>query len=107
MISRLNSLFGEATPLKDRALFVNQVVSITRENEVVMAQVKSDNTREQVLKGNLPGAVQGAVVRALTSHQSLATLLLKSDKQSMSALTDIVYDLLNRGDLIDLEEIGV
>lgn len=73
-----------------------------------MAQVNSDNTREQVLKGNLPGAVQAAVVRALTSHQALATLLLKADKQiRMSALTDVVYDLLNRNSNIDLTDLGV
>ena len=107
IISKLNSLFGEATPLKDQAAFVNQVIAIARENKVVMAQVQSDNTREQVLKGNLPGAVQAAVVREMTSHKALATLLLKADKQSMSALTDVVYDLLNRNTNIDFESIGI
>ena len=54
-----------------------------------MAQVEN-NTREQALKGNLPGAVEQGVVRALSSHQKLATLVLKSDRQAMSALTDVV-----------------
>ena len=89
IIDRLNRLFGEATPLRDQATFVNHIVAIARENDVVMAQVEN-NTREQALQGNLPGAVQQGVVRALTSHQKLATLVLKSDRQSMGALTDMI-----------------
>lgn len=67
-----------------------------------MAQVES-NTREQALKGNLPGAVQQAVVRALTSHQKLATQVLKSDRQGMSALVDVIYEMLRDGKNIDLD----
>ncbi|VDA76626.1 hypothetical protein BANRA_05713 [Klebsiella pneumoniae] len=68
IIERLNSLFGEATPIQDQVAFVNQIFSIAGESDVVMAQVS--NTREQAMKGNLPGAVQQAVVRALSSHQA-------------------------------------
>lgn len=106
IIDKLNSLFGEATPLRDQVVLVNHVVSITRENDIVMAQVEN-NTREQVMKGNLPGAVEQAVVRALTSHQKLATLLLKADKQSMSAFTNIVYELVRDQRLLDMEDIGI
>lgn len=107
IIDRLNRLFGEATPLRDQATFVNHIVAIARENDVVMAQVEN-NTREQALQGNLPGAVQQGVVRALTSHQKLATLVLKSDRQSMGALTDMIYELIrdhkdiNIGDMRDI-----
>ena len=102
IIDKLNHLFGEATPLRDQAAFVNQIASIARENDVVMAQVES-NTRDQAMKGNLPGAVQQGVVRALTSHQKLATLVLKSDRQAMSALTDVIYDLISQQRNIDLD----
>ena len=101
IIDRLNRLFGETTPIADQVAFINQITSITRENDVVMAQVES-NTREQAMKGNLPGAVQQGVVRALSSHQKLATLVLKSDRQGMSALTDVVYDLLHQKEDINL-----
>ena len=67
-----------------------------------MAQVES-NTREQAMKGNLPGAVQQAVVRALSSHQKLATQVLKSDRQGMDALVDVVYEMLRNGNDIDLD----
>ena len=69
------------------------------------AQVEN-NTREQALKGNLPGAVQQGVVRALTSHQKLATLVLKSDRQAMAALTDVIYELLRDRRIINIEDLG-
>jgi type I restriction enzyme R subunit len=92
----------ERRPASDQAAFVNQIASIARENDVVMAQVES-NTRDQAMKGNLPGAVQQGVVRALTSHQKLATLVLKSDRQAMAALTDVIYELISQQRNIDLD----
>jgi type I restriction enzyme R subunit len=106
LIERLNRLFGDATPLRDQATFVNHIVSIARESDVVMAQVES-NTREQALKGNLPGAVQQGVVRALSSHQKLATQVLKADRQAMSALTDLIYELIRDKRNINLDDLDV
>lgn len=105
IIDKLNHLFGDATPLRDQATFVNHIVSIARENDVVMAQVEN-NTRDQALKGNLPGAVQQGVVRALTSHQKLATLVLKSDRQAMAALIDVIYELIRDKRDIDLDDLS-
>jgi len=45
IIGRLRHLFGDATPLRDQATFVNHIVSIASENDVVMAQVEN-STRE-------------------------------------------------------------
>ncbi|MCI5104999.1 MAG: hypothetical protein MRY60_14635, partial [Algiphilus sp.] len=104
IIERLNRLFGEATPLRDQVAFINHITSIARENDVVMAQVEN-NSRAQALKGNLPGAVQQGVVRALSSHQKLATQVLKSDHQALSALTDLIYDLIRRDGSIDLRDL--
>jgi type I restriction enzyme R subunit len=104
IIDRLNRLFGNATPLRDQATFVNHIASIARENDIVVAQVEN-NTREQALKGNLPGAVQQGVVRAFSSHQKLATQVLRSDRQAMAALTDIIYELLRDNRTINLENL--
>jgi type I restriction enzyme R subunit len=101
IIERLNSLFGEAAPLSDKIQFVNQIVSITQESDVVMAQV-SENPKEQALKGSLPGVVQKAVVRAMTSNRDLAKLILKEDSQAIDILTATVYDLLKSGDRLDI-----
>jgi len=101
IIERLNKIFGEATPLNDRIKFVNHITSIMKENDVVMAQIKN-NTRENVFKGNFPGAFQGSVVRAMTSHTALATPILTTDKQGMMALGDLVYELLRDNRILDL-----
>ena len=61
-----------------------------------MAQV-TKNSKKQALKGNLPGAVEAAVARAMSSHAALATLLLKSDKQGLGLLNPVIYDLLKHG----------
>ena len=102
IIEKLNGIFGEATPLNDQINFVNQIASITRENGNVMAQVEK-NTKEQAMKGNLPGAVEAAVARAMSSHAALATMLLKTDKQGLGLLNAVVYDMLKSGGHIDLE----
>ena len=106
VIDRLNRLFGDVTPTIDQAALVNHILGIVRENDVVMAQVEN-NTQEQALKGNLPGAVQQAVVRALSSDQKNATLLLKSDRQAMDALTILVYELIRDRRNIDLDGLRV
>ncbi len=105
IIDRLNRLFGDATPLRDQATFVNHIASIAKESDVVMAQVEN-NSREQALKGNLPGAVQQGVVRALSSHQKLATQVLKADRQAMAALTDLIYELIRDRRTIDVDDLN-
>jgi type I restriction enzyme R subunit len=104
LIERLNDIFGEAAPLKDQASFVNQIAAITRENNIVMAQVDK-NPKEQALKGNLPGAIQMAVARAMASNNSLAATLLKEDRQSLGIMTNLIYDLLKSGGDINLTDL--
>lgn len=106
IIGKLNRLFGEATPLADQAALVNQVVEIVGEDGTTMAQIQQ-NSKEDALRGNLPGAVEGAVARALTSHQSLAELLLQQDRQGMRPFIELVYQLVKEGKRIDLGGTGV
>ena len=98
----LNGMPRRVAEYDPQFAFVNQIKSIAGESDVVMAQVES-NTRVQAMKGNLPGAVQQAVVRALSSHQKLATQVLKSDRQGMSALVDVIYEMLRDGKNLDLD----
>jgi type I restriction enzyme R subunit len=69
-----------------------------------MAQVEN-NTREQAMKGNLRSAVEKGVVRAMRSHQVLATQVLKADKQGMDALADLIYDLIRTKQSIDMDDL--
>ncbi len=101
IISHLNQIFGDATPIQDQVDFFNQTQRIVSENDVVMAQVEH-NTRSQAMQGDLPEAVQRAIVRAMTSHKDLATHLLKADKQAMGAYINMVYDAVKSGKPLSL-----
>ena len=93
IIGRLNMIFGDVAPSTDQQVFAYQIAHIVTDNKHVKAQVDK-NTRDQAMKGHLPGSVQQGVVRALSSHQALASLLLKADKQSMEAFTELIYDMV-------------
>jgi hypothetical protein len=45
VIARLNSIFGEATPLTDKVAFVNHIADIAREDANTMAQVENNLQR--------------------------------------------------------------
>lgn len=94
-----------ADPGRDLSQNIKLGSTLAKESDVVVAQVEN-NTREQAMKGNLPGAVQQAVVRALGSHQKLATQVLKADRQGMATLNDVVYDLMRHKKLIDPDDLN-
>jgi type I restriction enzyme R subunit len=41
----------------------------------------------------------------MTSNNALAKILLKADRQAMSILTNVVYDLLKSGGSIGVDEL--
>ena len=67
-----------------------------------MAQVNQSD-KELAMKGNLPGSVENAVARSLKSNRTLASLLLKEDRQAMGILTNIIYDILKSGEKLDVD----
>lgn len=105
VIARLNSIFGEATPLTDKVAFVNHVADIVREDPNTMAQVEN-NPRDVAMNGNIKGSVQSAVVRALQSHGDLATHVMKNDKQAMEPLIGLIYELVKAGNNINRADLG-
>ena len=105
IIARLNSIFGEATPLTDKVAFVNHIADIAREDGNTVAQVEN-NSRDVAMSGNIKGTVQSAVVRALQSHGDLAAHVMKHDQQAMAPLVSFIYDLIKSGKNIDVSELG-
>lgn len=105
IIARLNSIFGEATPLSDKVAFVNHIADITREDPNTMAQVEN-NPRSVAMEGNIKGTVAAAVVRAMQSHMGLAEHVMKHDQQAMDPLIGLVYELLKGRNNISLGELG-
>jgi type I restriction enzyme R subunit len=106
VIARLNSIFGDATPLTDKAAFVNHIADIAREDANTMAQVEN-NPREVAMSGNIKGAVQSAVMRAMTSHADLAEHVMTHDQQAMGPLVALVYEMIKSGTNIDTSMTGI
>jgi N-6 DNA Methylase len=100
VIARLNSIFGEATPLTDKVAFVNHIADIAREDANTVAQVEN-NPREVAMSGNIKGTVQSAVVRAMQSHSDLAAHVMKNDHLAMAPLVALVYEMIKSGTNID------
>lgn len=101
VIARLNSIFGEATPLTDRVALVNHLADIVREDANTVAQIRN-NPRDVAMNGNIKGTVQSALVRALGSHTDLVTQVLKNDKQALAPLVGLLYEMVKDGQNIDL-----
>lgn len=105
VIARLNSIFGEATPLTDKVALVNHLADIVREDANTVAQIKN-NPRDVAMNGNIKGSVQSALVRALGSHTDLVTHVLKNDKQAMAPLIGLLYEMVKAEQNIDRGELG-
>jgi type I restriction enzyme R subunit len=105
VITRLNSIFGEATPLTDKVALVNHLADIVREDPNTVAQIKN-NPRDVAMNGNIKGTVQSALVRALGSHSDLVTQVLKNDKQALAPLVGLLYEMVRDGQNIDRSELG-
>ncbi|MBD8696755.1 DEAD/DEAH box helicase family protein [Stenotrophomonas sp. CFBP 13718] len=105
IIERLNSIFGDATPLTDKVALVNHLADIVREDANTVAQIKN-NPRDVAMNGNIKGSVQAALVRALGSHTELATQVLKNDKQALAPLVGLLYEMVKAGENIDRAELG-
>jgi type I restriction enzyme R subunit len=48
-----------------------------------------------------------AVARAMASNNTLASALLKEDRQSLGIMTNLIYDLLKSGGDINLSDLNV
>ena len=105
VIARLNSIFGDATPLTDKVALVNHLADIVREDSNTVAQVRN-NPREVAMAGNIKGSVQAALVRALDSHSTLAAHVLKQDQQALAPLAGLIYELVMAGQNIDRAALG-
>jgi len=85
--------------------FVNHLADIVREDANNVTQI-TNNPRDVAMTGNIKGSVQSALVRALGSHTDLVTQVLKNDKQAMTPLVGLLYEMVKAGQNIDRMELG-
>jgi type I restriction enzyme, R subunit len=105
VIELIAQTFGDISNREEQVLYINHLLTILRKNDVVMAQIESNQAEEIVLQGNLPSATKGAIIKALTSHQDLSALLLKTDAQAMQNVIKVLYKLLKEGETIDVHRL--
>lgn len=92
LIAKLNAMLGKGISEKDAVAFILHTSEKLRGDAVVMAQV-NNNPRDQAMKANLPGATIKAIYEAMTTHQQIATQLLK-DEASRDLFLAVVYEVL-------------
>jgi type I restriction enzyme R subunit len=93
IIERLNELFAsEDLTDKDRLNYMNTIKDKVLENQQVVQQLEN-NTPDQVMIGDYPGAVQDAVMDSLQTHSGLASQLLQNEtvsKEFARLLLDVI-----------------
>lgn len=104
VIELIANTFGDISTREEQVVYINHLLTILRKNEVVMAQIEN-NPKSTALQGNLPSATKGAIIQALTSHQDLSALLLKTDAQAMQNVIKVLYKLLKEGETIDMRNL--
>jgi len=80
IIARLNELFSiDGLTDKDRLNYLNTIKDKVLENKRVVSQLEN-NTSDQIMLGDFPGAVQDAVMGSLENHGGLAKTVLQDDR---------------------------
>lgn len=104
MQARIGAVFGVDQPGKEHLDFVEGIISEVTADARVVAQIQNAlNSREMVLKnGDLSGAVSRLAAKPLSEgNRGVAALVLASGHHAygLSALTELVYDVLKEGTL--------
>ena len=81
IIARLNEIFAEDFTDDDLFNYTNTIVDKVRENDVVMKQLEN-NSPDQALMGDLPNAVEHAVIETMEIHENFAKQLLEDEDKS-------------------------
>lgn len=105
VIELIAQSFGDISTREEQVVYINHLATILRKNDVVMAQIEN-NPKSTALQGNLPTAAKGAIIQALTSHQELSSLLLKTDDQAMDNVIKVLYTLLKENEIIDVRNLA-
>mgnify|MGYP001440902665 FL=1 len=105
VIELIAQSFGDISTREEQVVYINHLATILRKNDVVMAQIEN-NPKSTALQGNLPTAAKGALIQALTSHQELSSLLLKTDDQAMDNVIKVLYTLLKENEIIDVRNLA-
>jgi type I restriction enzyme R subunit len=93
IVQRMNDLFtGDKLTEKDLINYANTIADKIRENDRVMDQL-NNNSAEQAMLGDFPGAVLDAVIDSRNTHNDLAMQYL-SDEKIAKGFARLLLDML-------------
>ena len=93
IINRLNDLFtGETLTDQDKLSYAYTIADKIAENQTVMHQIRN-NTREQAMLGDYPGAVQNAIIGSMDAHNDMAMQALSNDRTAKD-FPELILDIL-------------
>lgn len=95
IIARLNEVFAGEFTTNDVLNYANTIADKVRENGAVMEQLKN-NSPDQAMLGDLPTAVETAVIDSMDIHENLAKQLLE-DEHKAATFGKILLDMLIKG----------
>jgi type I restriction enzyme R subunit len=92
----MNDLFtGDKLTEKDLINYANTIADKIRENDRVMDQI-NNNSAEQAMLGDFPGAVLDAVIDSRNTHNDLAMQYL-SDEKIAEGFARLLLNMLSIG----------
>ena len=95
IISRLNELFvTDGLTDQDQINYAKTLCDKISENERVMNQIKN-NSPEQALLGDFPGALDQAVIESGEAHENQMLQYLNS-KEVQAGFGKIIFDMLQQ-----------
>ncbi len=98
IISKLNEVFvGDNLTDRDKLNYLKTLHDKVRENETVMAQI-NNNTREQILLGDLPKAFEDAIMDSSAANSTMSMELLTDEVKRKLAMS-MVLDMIKNKDI--------
>lgn len=98
----LEKTFGDISTTTEQIILINHILTILNKDNNVVSQIQN-NPKEVAIQGNLQGAVDKAIIQALSSHTALTKILLKMDENTRASMIELLYEHVKEGKLIDLE----
>ncbi|WP_372364902.1 type I restriction endonuclease subunit R [Candidatus Uabimicrobium sp. HlEnr_7] len=100
IICQINDLFsGENLNENHKVDYATMIKNEVTGNKQILDEIKN-NSKDKVMKGNLPTTVGNAVMDSLSAHGKMATLVLQ-DPNVKKRFIELIYDLIS----IDLKRV--
>ena len=95
IIAKMNELFAGEFSDNDMINYATTIADKVRENQTVMDQLKN-NSPDQAMLGDLPNAIESAVINSMDIHSNFANQLLE-DEHKAATFGKLLLEMLIKG----------